>query len=142
MSDIIFIIPHEHLSGTNTATISPSLGIAYLASTLKANGFSCTVIDMTVFKVTGDDVIKIIKKEKPAVVGISANLFTGNAAINLCRQITNKYGDDLMIIFGGAFPTSRPEKFLLETSADCVVLGEGEYTLLEIMSRLRENSLN
>ncbi|MFA5321497.1 MAG: radical SAM protein [Smithella sp.] len=138
MRDIIFVIPGEHWEGVNMATNSPSLGIAYLAGMLQKNGFSCAVVDMTVSKTTEDDVLEKIAREKPLAVGISVNLFNAKAGMRLSRRIKKKYHNDLSVIFGGAFPTSHPGKFLVEGLADCVVLGEGEYTLLEIMKGLKE----
>lgn len=140
MKDIIFVIPGEHWEGVNPATNSPSLGVAYLAGMLQKNGFSCAVLDMTVSGISQNDVLEKITQEKPLAVGISVNLFNAKAGITLSRRIKEKYHNNLPVIFGGAFPTSHPEKFLTEGLADCVVIGEGEYTLLEIIRCFKEKS--
>lgn len=138
MSDIVFILPNEDLEGINEATQTPSLGVAYLAATLMKHRFSCKVIDKGILKVRDSEVIEVIKKEAPWIVGISANLFTGNAGIRISQKIKKTFGEKISVIFGGAFPTSRPDKFLTEGSADAVVLGEGENALLEIMRNFKE----
>ncbi len=137
MNDILFILPSEDVEGVNRATQTPPLGVAYLSGALLKHQFSCKVIDMAIQKASVSEVLNIIVQENPSVVGISANLFTGRSGIKLAQEIRTRFGNKPNIVFGGAFPTSSPQKFLIEGRANAVVLGEGEATLLEIMRNLK-----
>ncbi len=85
-----------------------------------------------------DIVAKRIKEVSPDIIGISnqytefldSTIEVANIAREVCRDAT--------IIVGGAHATTFPEDFLKNTDAvDIVVIGEGEYTIAEIIDYKR-----
>jgi radical SAM superfamily enzyme YgiQ (UPF0313 family) len=110
--------------------IYPPLGLLYLASYLRENGYSkISVIDGA--KIGLKKTIENIIKENPDIIGISSTTWTSLGAISLIKLIKRKLKDRLIVV-GGPHATTLPEDFL-KAGADVVVRGEGEQTFLEIV---------
>lgn len=79
-----------------------------------------------------------VKDSTAAVVGISA-LFTPyqNEAIEVAR-IVKKTLPESIVILGGGFPTTLPEKVLKIPDVDGVILGEGEKPLKAVLKNITE----
>ncbi|MFQ5861522.1 MAG: B12-binding domain-containing radical SAM protein [Candidatus Brocadiales bacterium] len=141
--DIILVAPFPgNIKGVSETTLLPPIGLAYIAAVLENEGFRCGVIDANVLKKDANMVVEDILRSKPKAVGITANLFTGNACIEIAEKLKSACHEAPKIIVGGPFPTSFPQKFLQEGKADVVVIGEGELTMLEIMHNLRRGQCN
>lgn len=134
--DILFVNPYPQAIGINEATIEPPLGLAYMAAVLEKNGFKPDIVDANVLHLKTEEVLKIIFRKRPQIIGISTNVVTIQSGLELSRTLKKK-NKNLVIIFGGPYPTALPEKTLRESQADAVVLGEGEETILEICQRLK-----
>ncbi len=111
------------------------LGILYLASHLKKYGVNFQVCDLASlpydkwFIPMGD------------VYGISFTTPQAFLAIKLAKKLKNRQ-EDAFLVAGGIHPTILPERTLDNSLFDCVVIGDGEETLLEIAkgTSLREIS--
>lgn len=68
----------------------------------------------------------------PRIVGCS--VIGGYQLVSAARvsRAARRFSPDSLIVWGGVFPTMLPETVLGEDFVDCVVLGEGEETLLEL----------
>ena len=89
-----------------------------------------------------NNVLDIIKKEKPRLVGISF-LFGGDFpfAHSLAKHI-KKSAPDLKIITGGIHPTTFPREILLNAKEfDYIAIGEGENQIIELANRMEHNDL-
>jgi radical SAM superfamily enzyme YgiQ (UPF0313 family) len=115
--------------------IFPPLGLAYIASMLEKFDIPVKIIDATALNFSLDQTVKIVKKEKPSIVGIQTSLFT----FKECKLLTfmiKKLLPDVFVVLGGTFPTALPRKTLEETMADACVIGEGEYIMLELVKAI------
>ena len=119
----------------------------YIAAVLQKNGYQVEILDAFMTGATceekvGDEVTiglpfdqitKEIGNRKPDIVGI-AGPFTsqiGNA-IKVSEAVKQANPNTLTVI-GGPHVTLVPKEFLEETkSTDIVVMGEGEYAMLEV----------
>lgn len=119
--------------------VSP-LGLLYLATALKKNGFTPKII----FKKESE--INQIEVEvadfKPALIGMS--VFTGylnKRYVDLSKALKAL---GYLIVWGNAHASLLPEQVLKEPAIDFVVIGEGEETLVELMKNLnnKENYKN
>jgi anaerobic magnesium-protoporphyrin IX monomethyl ester cyclase len=114
----------------------PPLGILYLSSYLKAQGFSVGVFDSTFSSMAAFEAL--LAAERPPVVGLYVNLMTKFNALKmmaLCKQ----YG--ARVVLGGPEPPYYAADYL-ERGADIVVKGEGELTLAELLPHLARHGLN
>lgn len=108
----------------------PPLGLLYLSSQLKQQGFGVSVFDGTFRSV--DDFASLLHRERPSIIGLYSNLMTKRQVVRLlpeCREA------GALTIVGGPDPPHYAEDYL-DHGADFVVVGEGERTLQELMPRL------
>lgn len=127
------------------------LGIAYIAAVLENHGHQVKILDalalgwqnervingVKYLGLTQEQIAKEIKDFAPEIVGI-ANLFTSqaqeaSAVANTVKQVN----PEILVIAGGAHATTLPEEVLANTNVDAVVIGEGEYTVLEIVESFK-----
>ena len=107
------------------------LGILYLCSHLRENGFDVDVFDTTFSSRTA--LFQHLRTERPSVLGIYANLMTRANAVEI-MAVAREAG--WRVIVGGPEPGAYAEEYL-EAGAEFVVFGEGEATLQELLTALR-----
>jgi anaerobic magnesium-protoporphyrin IX monomethyl ester cyclase len=108
----------------------PPLGLLYVASHLKARGFSVSVFDST-FR-TYAEFAAFVARERPPVVGLYCNLMT---KANVLRMAAECRRNGAAVVLGGPEPANDAGLYL-EHGADIVAIGEGERTLEELLPRL------
>ena len=110
------------------------LGILYLCSHLRHQGFEVELFDTTFS--TRDLLFQHLRNEKPSVLGVYANLMTRKNVIDILR-VAHEAGWQTVV--GGPEPGAYAQEYL-ESGADFVVLGEGEITMEELLLALRQES--
>lgn len=113
----------------------PPLGILYVASYLKQQGFAVEVFDSTFSSL--DAFTTKLAAERPSVVGIYTNMMTKQnvlAMVTLCKQ------HGATVILGGPEPPYYAADYLAH-GADIIVKGEGELTLAELLPHLAQHGL-
>ena len=141
MAKIVLINPCPGVAhGINEATLTPPLGLAYLAAVLEKNGHTVRIIDAHILGSTADKITAYFDG-RPDLIGISANIVTYRGAIACATQCKKVYRDT-PIVFGGPYPSSLASKILKDnTAVDAVVMGEGEYTVAEIADSLDKKNV-
>jgi anaerobic magnesium-protoporphyrin IX monomethyl ester cyclase len=109
------------------------LGIAKLAAMLEKKGHEVKVLDLTI---TNDssmkETYKIIKNYDPDFIGMQSLILSSHKIFRIADFIKKHF--DIPIILGGPYATIFSRKILKEhKSIDIIVLGEGDYTLCEIL---------
>lgn len=113
----------------------PTLGLLYLSSHLKAQGFAVEVYDSTFETLAGFEAY--LRRTRPGLVGLYCNLMTKRnvlAMMRMCREVGAR------VILGGPEPPHYAQEYL-ECGADLVVFGEGELTLAELIPHLARHGL-
>lgn len=116
-----------------TETKIPPIDIAYIASVLKNNGISFGVIDCLGNNWELSELIIQLREQKPDIIGIRTSTPTFDWDIKLAKII--KMVTESKIIFFGPHVTIFPEQALSYPFVDAVVLGEPEFTFLDIVER-------
>lgn len=110
----------------------PPLGILYISAYLEMNGFPNDVFDSTFNTI--DLLEKYLLEQRPRIVGVYTNLMT---KINVLRIINfvknNPLLQETKIVLGGPEVRNHKENFL-QYGADIIVFGEGEDTMLELVT--------
>jgi len=113
----------------------PPIGLAYLASVLYEDGIEVDAIDFTVEK---PEEIRKKMRRKSDVWGITSVAYTYNSANAIARLIKHLH-PRTKVVMGGHTVSSLYEKTLLSNpSVDAIVIGEGEYTFLDLVRNYEE----
>lgn len=134
---IILVNPFPYYArgvNINRGTCNPPLGLAYLAAYLEQNGTDCRILDANLEGWGTEEVVRRIGAAPAAWVGITTNIVTARAAVELSRGIKARW-PERKVILGGPYATALPEKALRDSGADVVVIGEGEETLGDLLRR-------
>jgi radical SAM superfamily enzyme YgiQ (UPF0313 family) len=118
----------------------PHLGLCTLAAVVREAGFTVKILDAPALKLGFKETVELIRKENPRFVGISAVTDSILIAYVLANSLKSQSLRSKIII-GGAHITALPEETFQECeSLDIGVIGEGEATIIEILSgkNLRE----
>jgi anaerobic magnesium-protoporphyrin IX monomethyl ester cyclase len=124
-----------------TKETMPPLGIAWLAAVLRENGFKDVfLIDCVINKYSNEQVLELLKKEGPDLVGLSFGTQNRFYAFELAEMIKNNF-PEIAIAVGGPHPTLTADDILKNISAiDIVGRGEGELTFLELVRAIDEKT--
>jgi len=122
---------------SNTHYIVPPIGLGYLASALRKNGFgSVSILDCIKEGFDFNDFEDFIKKEKPEVIGFQVFSFDF-ARVKRSIGIVKKINPESIIIVGGAHVSTTRETVLKELDgADFGIWGEGEENLPLLLKRV------
>ena len=139
--------PQTFFPGSDIPAANLPLGLLYVAAVLDEAGCKTEILDAFMtdlpFRKIGDvtevgmpyeRIKEEIQRRKPDIVGI-ANPFTSQVehAIKVA-DIVKEVDPSILTVVGGPHVTVVPAEFLEETrNVDIVVIGEGEYTMLDIV---------
>lgn len=106
-----------------------SIGIASIYTYLSNNNIKVNIIDTSTFN-NIDEVVEQVNAFNDNYVGISTTELHFNLATEIAQKLKCK---DKSVILGGIFPSLFPEKCLSYNFFDYVCVGDGEYTLLNLI---------
>ena len=120
-----------------------SLGISYLAASLRKNGFIVKVVDGSAQGLSNDEVIARILGNDPFLVGFSVTHVTIRDALAIAAEC-KKSKKHLHVCLGGHHATfSAVDILKKEATIDSIIRGDGEITIVRLAQRLQKNqSLN
>jgi len=130
MIDILLIYPPYP-----TESISPPLGLAYIASSLRSSGHTVNILDMNPVHTTLDQLENELRLVKPKVIGISFMTNQVDRAMKIA-EMAKRIDDSIKVIVGGSHPTALPDEMLENAAIDFVCIGEGEITTTELVRKL------
>jgi len=133
----------------------PPLGLGYLGAVLENTGIEVKVVDCLMEGwnnrvEVAENIIRvglpfnqiedIIRGYGPDIVGVN-NMFTKQRD-NACKiyDLAKRVDRSIITIGGGAHPTVLPELVLADENVDFVVLGEGEDTIIGLVSVIEGKS--
>jgi radical SAM superfamily enzyme YgiQ (UPF0313 family) len=108
----------------------PPVGLAYIAAFLKREGVDAHVLDASAFPWT--QLTKILKEKSPSIVGITCWTQERGQSFRMARLVRDVL-PHAKVIFGGHHASALPRQIFARFSADAVVIGEGEQTMLELV---------
>jgi len=110
------------------------LGIGYLAARIlqKYPETELDIIDTTFEKKPFESIKRRLSSANYDIVGISVMTIMLKDSLSIA-SIIKRRTPETKVIFGGPHPTVMPEETLACPQVDCVVIGEGEETLADIV---------
>jgi anaerobic magnesium-protoporphyrin IX monomethyl ester cyclase len=127
MATVTLVYPYFRSKNDRSMFRFPPLGLGYIASYLEKHKISVNLVDCTFLN--PKEALRRIKNGNSKIVGIYSMFSMKNNALRLARSI-RPFCE--LLVAGGPLPTVNPEEFL--NDFDIVVLGEGEQTMLEIVT--------
>ena len=94
------------------------------------------ILDAEIRGLTHEHTVKEAASYNPDLIGITANTCVFDSVINLIKLLKKRL-PDVPIVIGGPHPSALPEEAIKESEADFAVIGEGEITFSEIISKLK-----
>ncbi len=125
MTKVTLVYPYFAPNKDNSIFRFPPLGLGYLASALKLQGFDAELVDCT-FQ-TKQKAINLIQQSNPQIIGFYSMFSMKKATVEIARQVKKK---GILLVAGGPLPTLDPAGFL--EVFDAVAIGEGEETMVDL----------
>jgi len=129
MTTVTLVYPYFRPQHDKTIFRFPPLGLGYIASYLRQNDISTSLIDCTFL--SQQEALDRIQKTNPKIIGIYSMFSMKHPAIRMAKLLRNNCE---VLVAGGPLPTLCPEDFLEDF--DIVATGEGEQTMLELVSAI------
>lgn len=117
--------------------VAPPLGIAYIAAVLEENNVDVEIIDAAALEMTWETLEAEIRRINPDLVAITALTPTISNALQ-SAEMAKKICPHATVVMGGYHPTFNHQEILEKEYVDVVVMGEGEYTILELVETLSQ----
>jgi magnesium-protoporphyrin IX monomethyl ester (oxidative) cyclase len=147
MKTLLINPPQTFFPGSQSVVAGLPLGIMYIAATLENNGYEVEILDTLIadfkplkkgdakyYGMPGEKIKEEIKRSKPDIVGITCP-FTAQVdnAIKV-SEIVKDIDTEIPTVVGGPHVSVRATQFLKDAkNVDIAVIGEGEYTMSNIM---------
>jgi len=134
MNEIIMVYPE--LGAYGTVIVDLPLSLIYAARVAHKEGYKIKIIDC---RVEDDWENKLLKELKNNPLAVTISCMTGKPiyhALKVSKLV--KENSNVPVIWGGIHPTLLPIQTLEHPLIDCVVEGDGEFTLYEIAKALEK----
>ena len=136
---ILLISPSSAVSVYKEAKVKealehmPYLSLAYLGAMLIKHKHEVKVLDLSLFENPRKALFKALDDFQPDYAGISFTTPLYDEMIMLSKLI-KEYDKNIIVIGGGPHSSVLPRETLMESELDIIVIGEGDYTIIEIVS--------
>lgn len=131
---ILFINPALR---PNNPKCVPNVGLVYVASAVERAGIDLEIIDIDAHRFSEEQIEKQIRTKRYDAVGIGT-LVSGYKWVKNVANVIKKHKPNVPIIVGNTLGTSVPELLLQKASVDICCLGEGDETIVDILSAIND----
>lgn len=141
---VVFIQPHWFDKSSKSDvksihSITPPLGILYLAACIRRDGHKSMLIDALAENLSVEQVKNRVLKAKPDIVAMTGTTPQISSAFSVIKAIKNE--SDIPIILGGPHATAAPLETMRKCSEiDILVFGEGELIFPELVNAIEKGS--
>jgi radical SAM superfamily enzyme YgiQ (UPF0313 family) len=155
INKVMLINPSNTMPKDSIRRLATPLGFLYVGAVLKEKGYEVNILDSTCkgyfnTKIKGDyvtyglddeDIIKNIESYEPDIVGITS-MFSAHQenALHHC-DLVKKVNRNTPVVLGGIHPSLLPEETIKHKSVDYVLVGEGEYSFLELLENPKSKQI-
>ena len=113
------------------------IGIAYIATAIKREGYQFDLIDIERYRYTNLELSELLLKRKYDVIAFGT-LVSGYKYAKAVAQIARDTNPKAILIAGNSVASSIPEYLLENTAVDIAVVGEGELTMINILKAIEQ----
>jgi anaerobic magnesium-protoporphyrin IX monomethyl ester cyclase len=119
----------------NVASVQQPLGLAYLAAGLEMNGHEVAIIDAAVLNYNDERIIEEIRRYAPDIIGVTCVTPSYQGTLTLAFKLKSMF--DLPVLIGGPHVTAVTEETMRNPCFNIAVLGEGDFTTVQLLETLR-----
>lgn len=127
------------------------LGIAYVAAVLERGGYEVEMLDSfiegwdtetrisadrMIVGLTFEDIRERIKTCNPDVVGITSMFTSQRKNMHRVAELVKEVDPEMVVVVGGAHPTSAGETVLADRNVDAIVLAEGDNSITPLLQTI------
>lgn len=116
-------------------SIDPPYGAMYIASALREDGHSVKIETCDIDYLSNAELARRIRQFNPDIIGLGATVASSYKYVKDISRFIKKEFPDVKIMLGGGL-TAAPEAVLNNTDVDIVVIGEGDLTVKEVVSKI------
>jgi anaerobic magnesium-protoporphyrin IX monomethyl ester cyclase len=142
--DVLFINPPWHKkSGNiwkNVSSCMPPFGLALLASLIREKKYAAAILDCNALQLGLDRIKENLPEFPPRFIGLTATTVLAENALAIAKMVKEKYPES-KVIMGGVHATLLPNEVLGNPAVDYAVVGEGEYSFLDLISGLEPRQI-
>jgi len=136
---VLLINPRDKTVPEHSYGVTDHLGLGYLAAYLRENEIEVKIIDCDAEGISDEDVVEMALDYNPNMIGITGLIRTIGCGLSIADSIRSK-NEDVFIFTGGQHASYAAEEILSNhSSINCVIRGEGEITLLEVVKRVNNS---
>lgn len=142
-----------HRNDANPSSKSALIGLGYIAAMLEKNKYDVKILDcipnsdyrITINKdykrsgLSDIDIKKQIIDFDPEIVGVSCMYTSYLHDAHNIAHLSKECDKNIFVVFGGSHASTFPNEVMKDNNVDCVVIGEGDYTMPEIADRIDKN---
>ena len=129
---VLFINPAVR---PDSPRLLPNVGLAYVASAVHRAGIELEILDIDAHRYSEEQVDKLLRIKKYDAVGIGTLVSQYKWCKSVAHLIRAAH-PTAPIIVGNTLGTSVPETVLSKTDADIAVLGEGDITIVDLLTKM------
>ena len=116
------------------------LTLVTLAAPLVKNGHEVQIFDLNLSKKPQEDLEKKLEEFRPDFVGVTFTTATFYQMASVVK-ISKQFDKNIVTIGGGPHASYDPKETLAASELDIAVVGEGDFSLLEIVSGKQLNNI-
>jgi len=132
MTDVLLFCPRaDRPFHDKYFSLSPPLGMGYLAKALKAHGISCKLIDCYCTPLSAREIQNLIYDEKPRMIGLLLYTESASTAFHIC-EIAKSLNHEIVTVVGGPHSTFKTQSFFESCFIDVAVINEGEEVIVNL----------
>jgi radical SAM superfamily enzyme YgiQ (UPF0313 family) len=152
------LIQPPAFSNNDRSDMNPNapLGLAYIGAMLEREGYEVSILDAfiegwdqetrineekMVVGLTHQQMKEIIREKNPDVVGVTSMFTSQRKNAHLVAEIAKSVDPEIVVIVGGAHPTSAPEMVMVDPFMDVAVLGEGDNVIAPLLRCIEGNGI-
>jgi magnesium-protoporphyrin IX monomethyl ester (oxidative) cyclase len=151
---LLILPPRTIFEGKETIRAVPPLGLAYLARVLENNGYQVKILDCVIegletktrvdsqrirYGLSPEEIGKKIIQYQPDLVGISSLFSAQHENADILFNLAKSIDRDIVTVTGGAHPSAVPREVMKNNNLDYIVLGEGEVSFIQLLSRIQKD---
>ncbi|MCL6106475.1 MAG: B12-binding domain-containing radical SAM protein [Actinobacteria bacterium] len=116
-------------------TITPPLGLGYLAASLRLHGHEPVIVDLAKQRLDGDRGAEAVLAHRPDLIGVGI-LSTAYLPARALIEAIKARRPETPLVAGGPHITALPDDALKNLGVELGVVGEGEIVFPELVDRL------